>query len=219
MISSQELVSELLSKPDVKLVIDQVSEELAKEQQKRHEFYEWLDEDKKAEFVNGEIILHSPVMKRHNDSVKALLKLLDTYVLVHKLGHVGVEKTLVALSRNDYEPDLCFFKKEKAKNFKKNQHIFPVPDFVVEVWSDSTKDYDETTKFEDYQKHSVEEYWMIDADKEIVMQYQLMNEKYELILKSGEGKITSKAVEGFSIPIRAIFDNELHLETLFSFKK
>ena len=36
---------------------------------------------------------------------------------------------MITLTRNDYEPDICFFKKEKSDDFVENQTLFPAPDY------------------------------------------------------------------------------------------
>jgi len=214
MYSTEKIVKELLSKSQAPLIVKRVNEELLKEQQKRQEFYEWVDEDMKAEFINGEIVIHSPVMKEHNDATKGLLSLLDNFVIKHDLGYVGVEKVMVRFSRNDYEPDLCYFTNAKAKKFKAGQHLFPVPDLVVEVKSKSTAKNDRDTKFKDYEQHGVGEYWMIDPNKEIIEQYLLVKGVYQLEKKASNGTILSKVVKGFEIPIRSIFDTKIRLATL-----
>ncbi len=119
MSSTESLVKEILSKPQAQLVVERVNEELVKELRKRQEFYDLVHDNMKAEFINGEIIIHSPEVKEHNDSTKGLLSLLDNYVIKHDLGYVGVEKVMVKFTRNDYEPDLCFFSKAKSQKFKK----------------------------------------------------------------------------------------------------
>lgn len=91
---------------------------------------------------------------------------------------------------------------------------FPAPDFVVEVLSDSTAKNDRETKFQDYAAHGVREYWIIDADKEIVEQYILAEQNYELYRKSNNGNIESVVLQGFTIPIRAVFDEKLNIEVL-----
>ncbi len=214
MANSKEIVQEILSKPQAKLIVERVQDELTKEQKKRREFYDTIDETMKAEFVNGEIIIHSPVVKEHNDATRNLLMLLNPYVILHDLGYVGVEKIMVSLSRNDYEPDLCFFKKERSKDFEPKQKLFPFPDFVVEILSDSTQMHDRKTKFADYEEHGVGEYWMVDPETKMVEQYQLRAGKYEQILKAREGTIRSSTVSGFSIPIPAIFDEKQSMAAL-----
>ena len=213
MSSTESLVQKVLSQPQAPLIVERINEELQKEQ-KRQEFYDWVEEDMKAEFIKGEIVLHSPVMKEHNDATKSLLTLLDVYVKKYDLGYVGVEKLMVRFSRNDYEPDLCYFSKSKSKDFKKGQHLFPVPDMAIEVCSKSTTKNDTETKYKDYEQHGVKEYWMVDPNEEIVEQYLLTNGTYRLQLKAAQGNISSKAVQDFVIPIRAIFDATIELETL-----
>ena len=200
--------------PDAVLFAQKLESALKAEQKKRRHFYEIVEENKKVEFVNGEIIFHSPVIKQHNSATKLLCKLIDTFVIKHNLGYVGFEKILISLTRNDYEPDICLFGIEKAKEFTGRQMQFPAPDFIVEVLSDSTEKYDRETKFQDYAAHGVQEYWIIDAEKEFVEQYFLQNEKYELLLKAKDGKIESLVLNNFKIPIQSIFDEQINLETL-----
>lgn len=207
-------VEQTLEMPNAVLFVRKVKAALEAEKEKRRHFYEIVEENKKMEFINGEIIFHSPVRLQHNRATKLLCGLLNTFVAKHQLGFVGIEKIMISLTRNDYEPDVCFFGNEKAKNFKPKQAQFPAPDLVVEVLSDSTEKCDRETKFQDYAAHGVSEYWIIDAEKETVEQYFLDNEQYELLLKAKDGEIESVLLPNFRIPIRAIFDEERNLETL-----
>lgn len=217
----KDIVDFILEKSDAVLISEQLQSKLKDEQQRRLEFYQMIDEDTKAEFINGEIVFHSPVMKRHNDATGYVYKLLHTFVEEAELGFVGIEKILTVFTRNDYEPDVCFFGIEKSKNFEPEQMKFPVPDLAIEVLSKSKKslERDQKIKFEDYEKHGVSEYWMIDPDEETIEQHVLENGKYRLVLKSGEGNIHSHAVKGFAIPIRAIFDKKIHRQTLLQMLK
>lgn len=101
--SSQELVQNLLSRPNAPIILSEVKEKLAVEQKKRAAFYDEVTDEQKIEFINGEVIIHSLVKKEHNDVSGRLFKLLDTYVKKHQLGYVGIEKVMIALSRNDYD--------------------------------------------------------------------------------------------------------------------
>lgn len=217
MFERADLVDVILEQSDAVLIVERVQEKLKSEQQKRQEFYDLIDEDSKAEFVNGEILYHSPVAKRHNDATKQLFMLLNAFTMILKCGYVGIEKIMSKFTRNDYEPDICFFHQDKSKDFQPGQIIFPVPDLAVEVLSNSSKkmvNHDRVTKFEDYERHGVREYWIVDPDDETVEQYVLESGRYRLLLKSSEGHIRSRAVEGFVIPIRAIFDETANLEAL-----
>jgi len=68
-----------------------------------------------VEFICGEIIVHSPVKKRHSELSGRLFHPLDLYVEKNNLGFIGHEKILIALTRNDYEPDSCYFGASKIR--------------------------------------------------------------------------------------------------------
>ena len=211
----QDLVDIILTKPQARLIIQRVEDRLRAEEEKRQQFYAIIDEDTKAEFINGEIFYHSPVKKEHNDAAGLLHNLLKTYVMIHKLGYVGYDKILVTLTRNDYEPDICFFGREKARHFKKGQMHFPPPDLAVEVLS-SNERHDRETKFQDYQEHGVLEYWIVDPSAETIEQYILKQGAYhlEVKVKHPEGHVKSVAVPGLSVPVAAAFDEAANLEAL-----
>lgn len=208
------VIDELLQEPTLPLILQRLQAILDQEQERRQYFYDVVTEEQKAEFINGEIVVHSPVKLRHNSVSFAIAQLLRAYVMTHELGYVGHEKLLITLTRNDYEPDVCFFGQAKAQHFLPDQMKFPAPDLAVEVLSPSTAENDRVLKFRDYAVHGVTEYWMIDPAAEMVEQYILQGEAYELRIKSNSGDLQSIAVAGFTIPIRAIFDEKVNLVTL-----
>lgn len=211
----KKLIDQILEVPNAPVIVREVNLRLEEEKKKREAFYRDISEYEKAEFINGEIVIHSPVKKGHNAVSGRLYRLLGTYVEKHDLGFVGYEKIMVALTRNDYEPDVCFFKADKAKLFTEDQSLFPAPDLAVEVLSDKTTYRDRGVKFQDYQSHEVEEYWIIDPAKKVIEQYRLgTNGEYELIIKARDGHIQCQPVAGFEILIEAIFDNDVNLKEL-----
>ncbi|MFN4146515.1 MAG: Uma2 family endonuclease [Runella sp.] len=202
----KELLAQALQMPTAYLFVDKLRAALDLEQARRKRFYEEVHENEKAEFINGEVIVHSPVMKRHNVATGLIFSLFNIYVNKNNLGFVGIEKIMLRLTRNDYEPDVCFFKKQRADAFSPTQMFFPAPDLAVEVISTSTEKIDREIKFEDYAAHGVQEYWIIDPDREIAEQYLLEGEKFVLNFKSKEGVIHCQAIAGLDFPVRAIFD-------------
>jgi len=187
------------------------------------EFYEWLTDEAKAEFINGEIVVHSPVVRAHLDVSERLSTLLSVFTKLKKLGKISVEKALVSLTRNDYEPDICFWGNEKAATFTEDMMHHPAPDFVVEILSKGTAKRDRGVKFEDYAAHGVQEYWIIDPQNKTIEQYLLRdNERREFILKQKAGEkntIESPVITGFLIPVKAIFDEKANLDTLQNLMK
>lgn len=208
------VLEQLLESPKLNVVFAQLQRIVSEEQARRQHFYATLREDEKSEFINGEVIVQSPVKLRHNLASKYLLMLLAAYVRKHGLGLVGHEKLLIALTRNDYQPDVCFFAADKAGAFQPDQMIFPAPDFVAEVLSPSTAAIDRGVKFEDYAAHGVAEYWIIDPETARIEQYLLEGDAYVLAFKADSGVVRSRVVMGFAVPVQAVFDEGDNLAAL-----
>jgi len=213
-----DLLDEILDHPQANRMVSEAKSKLYAEKRARMEFRKWLTPSVKAEFINGEVILHSPVKSGHLRASKNLNRLLDAYVELNDLGEVDVEKALMECERNDYEPDIIFWKKKVADKFDKKTMIHPPGDLVVEILSKSTESKDRGVKFRDYASHKVSEYWIIDPIKETLEQYILENEnskEYTLLSKLGKGNsITCQVIKDFTIPIDAIFDKKLSFQIL-----
>lgn len=65
-------------------------------------------------------------MKRHNTSTVLLSRLMSIYTNIHQLGLVGIEKIMIMLTRNDYEPDICFSRKKNQIVLWKIKRYFPL---------------------------------------------------------------------------------------------
>ncbi|GAB3917260.1 Uma2 family endonuclease [Larkinella terrae] len=210
-------VADLLEAPDAKLVIERAQAILNDESQRRKEFREWLRDDVKAEFINGVVVMHSPVKRQHLNASENLLLLLKIYVNKNNLGEVNTEKALVTLTRNDYEPDICFWNKDVASSFHDNQMEHPAPDLIVEVLSPTTTGRDRGIKFEDYAAHGVREYWMIDPVRQSLEQYKLDEAVMafeDVAVLFVNDTLESVTIPGFRIPIQAIFDKIVNMSTL-----
>jgi Uma2 family endonuclease len=203
-----ELEKEVLDSPTAYLILNRIQEALEREKAERQRFYEIIDENRKMEFINGEIVFQSPVKRAHNNAGGRIYRLLCAFVDEHDLGWVGIEKILVSLTRNDYEPDVCFWKTATAAAFTDAQMQFPAPDLAVEVLSKSTAKTDRETKFKDYEAHGVGEYWIVDSEKRTVEQYVLEDGRYELRMKSSDGMLNCQAIAGLAFPVGAIFDKK-----------
>ncbi len=203
-------LDQLWQAPNLRTILDEAEQKWQDEQRRRHEFWVEVDENVKAEFILGEIIYHSPVYGRHWIASSNITTELLPYVYDNKLGEVGYEKVMVRLTRNDYEPDICFWSTEKAAAFQPKQSAFPPPDFVIEILSDSTRDRDRNAgpvgiKMTDYALHGVQEYWIVDTEQEAVEQYIVEGNTYQLAQKLKDGQLSAEAVPGFSISVKAIF--------------
>ena len=201
-------LSPILASPELPDIVDILAKRLRDETPLRQKFYEDISDDMKAEFIDGEVVLHSPAMNRHLVARDRLAGLINLFVDMRQLGAARGEKCLCVFPRNDYEPDIVFFGPDKVATLTPTTMKFPVPDFAVEVLSESTEKRDRGVKFVDFDAHGVGEYWIVDPEHETVEQFvrEKEGERFSLALKSGSGEIESRAIQGFKIPIRAIFD-------------
>jgi len=212
----------IMDAPDAPRVIELLVEAMDAEKRRRDDFRESLNPHTKAEFINGHVVIHSPVKSQHWKITDLLSRIVSTYTGLHRLGRVGVEKVMIALERNDYEPDLVFFSAQKAAHFTDNQVLFPAPDFVVEILSKKTAAKDKDIKKRDYAANGIAEYWIIDPNQQQIEQYILHNHstdsQYPAPTIRGIGdRIESHAIPGFNIPVSAIFDETSNIETLQGF--
>jgi Uma2 family endonuclease len=214
MSSVDRLIDPLRHSPQLPQAIAILLAEMDSERKRRDQFYHEMTPDQKTEFIDGEVVLHSPARNRHLDVTGRLYKLVHTYVSLHELGQVKSEKCLCVFPRNDYEPDIVFFGLDKSSGLTPDTMKFPIPDLAVEVLSPSTEARDRGVKFDDFASNGVGEYWLIDADSQFVEQYVLQNGEYRLAMKSGSGVLKCQVIAGLIIPIDSFFDEKANIQTI-----
>ncbi|MBK1833660.1 Uma2 family endonuclease [Roseibacillus ishigakijimensis] len=207
------ILDQILASPSAPLHIQRANEALATEATAREKFRDDIQPHDKAEFINGEVIMHSPARSQHNQ-VRHLLERILSIKTDQQEGFLTSEKALCAFTRNDYEPDILWFGPEKAASIEPRTLIHPVPDFIVEVLSDSTEKRDRGVKFEDYAAHGVAEYWLIEPYERFIEQYRLGDGEYHLHEKLSHGDITPLSFPDLTIPLAAIFEREANLTFL-----
>lgn len=208
------LVELMLASPTLPEDVDRLVRALREEQTLRQKFYADITPENKWEFINGEVILHSPALNRHLFACKRLMRVLDTYVSANSLGVVHTEKAMCSFPRNDYEPDIVFFSREKAVTFGPDTLRFPVPDFIVEILSPATAARDRGIKMTDYAAHGVAEYWIVDPEAETIEQHLLNGDTYPPAPRLHDGTLSSTVIPGFAIPVRSAFDETENLGAL-----
>ncbi len=175
-----------------------------------------IAELRKSEFINGEIEIHSPACKTHIYASGNIFKILSQHVLNNDLGVMTQEKAAVQMQigTNIYEPDLCFFSKDKEHKYLKGEvKIFPVPDIAMEILSETSIKRDREIKFRDYARNGIPEYWIIDTEQKTVELWILDNTYYILSkIFENEECITSSVIKNLRVPINVFFSNELASE-------
>jgi Uma2 family endonuclease len=203
----ESILEPLVRSPRLIHYLDELSEIVRQEAEARRRFRETLDEDVRAEFINGEVITHMTARHAPTMTVRNLSLLLNAVTERRQLGLVLQEQAMTAFTRNDYAPDICFWTAEKSKTFIGATTVYPVPDLIAEVLSPSTESRDRGAKFEDYAAHGVGEYWIVDPDSCTIEQYIGQQGRYEMKGKFGvESTFLCAVISGFEMPVNAAFD-------------
>lgn len=131
-----------------------------------------LPEGERAELLNGEMFMMSSPTTTHQDIVGWLY----TEIRKHIQSRGGKCKVFPApfavFLKNDsssyVEPDITVIC-DRSKLDERGCH--GIPDWVIEVVSQSSREMDYCRKAEAYSSAGVREYWIVDAEKETVLVY------------------------------------------------
>lgn len=163
-----------------------------------------LDEDVRAEWVDGEVLIMSPVSDKHQRIGLFLLSLLQWYLDTNPIGEIFYEsyqmKTGPGLPGR--EPDLIFLANEHSD---RNKHTFidGPGDLVVEIVSLDSRKRDRADKYYEYEQGGVREYWLIDPLRNRAEFYILDDDgKYAVVPIDQQGKYISTVLPGLNIDPR-----------------
>lgn len=128
------------------------------------EYVEWADEDVHAEWVDGEVIVHTPPKEEHQGIVGFLYELLSQYVRLEQSGTVYFAPFEVTLWDDGpaRAPDIFYVPDHDAGQHNGN-HVNVTLGLVVEVISPGTVIIDRNDKLREYEEAGVREYWIIDS--------------------------------------------------------
>lgn len=163
------------------------------------EFMAWVKERTRAEWVNGEVIIMSPVNLEHDELQSWVLVLLNVFVEHHDLGKVcGPEFAVRLPNVPSFRLTDGFFVSHEGESKFERTRFLGAPDLIVEIVSPDSGARDYREKFNDYQAAGVREYWIIDPIGQKLEVHELYKRKYRPIAEK-DGTIRSKALKGFFI--------------------
>ena len=158
------------------------------------------------ELLDGELIEMPSPKEIHQRLVLLLGSLFLSFVSARKLGDAYIAPFDVVLSDTIVvQPDVIFVSNERSHIITED-NIRGAPDLVVEILSPSNARNDTEVKREFYERHGVNEYWMVDTDARNITVLFLGENGYELAAIYGEGQtLTSPTLPGFSLNLDDIF--------------
>ena len=161
-------------------------------------FDEMVDEDTKAELIDGVMIVHSPASLHHDNIAGFLRTLMRCYTADKGLGIVLGPDGLVRIKKGRRVGADLFFLTQDLVPTPLPKEYKGVPDLFVEVLSPSNRDDDLEDKRPLYREAGVKEIWFVDPEEQQIIVDRRRGRRYITATKSS-GRVESTVIKGFWI--------------------
>jgi len=148
----------------------------------------WLDERPASdlnhyELLNGRIVMTPPAGWPHGRLEATLVRIIGAHVEATKSGLVLGSSTGYDLPSGDtVEPDVSFIAQARfdaGPPPERGRFLRIVPTLIVEILSPATAKRDRTEKRAIYARNGIDEYWLVDPDRQNITVYTLTADSYD----------------------------------------
>lgn len=166
------------------------------------DFLALVEEDEKADLLDGVIYMASPESTDDNSLEGWLHLLMGGFVAELDLGEVYISRVAFRITeKQGPEPDLGFVAKKRRKIIHRGFVAGP-PDIAVEIVSPDSVQRDYIEKRQIYEHAGVREYWIIDPAERRATFLRLTRGKFrEVVLEDGH-IFRSAALSGLWLDVR-----------------
>lgn len=165
-------------------------------------FHEWID---------GAVIKMSPVTAEHDNLAYFLRGLLETYFVFQAVGQVKSVPFVMkpGPDARRREPDLQIIRHDNPGSLTDTAMLGPA-DICIEIVSEGSEETDFGSKFVEYQRGGVREYWLIDPLRHEVRFYRLNAEGIYLSQPlDPHGSYTTPLLPAFQLDTRLLWSSPL----------
>jgi Uma2 family endonuclease len=161
------------------------------------DFEAWCDEDTRAEYLDGEVIMHSPASFDHENFLPRFISVLEIYVEEKDPGAICSSNFQLRLRPGRRRmADLCFISKERLHLVHEN-YLDGAPDLAVEMVSPESINRDWHEKYAEYEASGVREYLIIDLVLQRVAFHRRGSDGKFAPVQEQNGKLYSHCLPGF----------------------
>ncbi|MEM6283508.1 MAG: Uma2 family endonuclease [Chloroflexota bacterium] len=123
-----------------------------------HDFYEWVD---------GDVVNMTPVHERHDETQQYMTALLKVYFDLNPIGFIRQAPFVMKLPsvNSSREPDIQVILNNNREAYTPTG-MLGAADIAIEIVSAESVTRDYQTKYAEYEKGGVTEYWLIDPLKQ-----------------------------------------------------
>ena len=163
------------------------------------------------EWVKGDVLKMSPVSSWHDLLTNYLRQVLDAYFALNPIGKVKSAPFVMRLDAIEVarEPDLQIILDANPGEFTATAMIGPA-DICIEVVSPESVGRDHGTKFEEYERAGVGEYWIIDPIRQECRFYRLAESGiYTAVLLDDKGNYRTPTLPKLALHVPTFWLDEL----------
>ncbi len=164
------------------------------------------DDGRRYEIVNGVLVMAPAPNMPHQGAVLRIAHYLLMHIEFAGLGKVMIAPFDVHLSpKNVFQPDVLVVLNAHLDRLQEKKFM-GAPDLVIEVASPSTAVYDRLTKFEEYAKAGIPEYWLTNARAHTIQVLALEQGDYRSLgIFRGEQTLSSRIVPDLPVGVEKFF--------------
>ena len=174
-----------------------------------------INRNKRLELIDGKIVLmagnanlnHHRIADEIRDNFKRYLKGSQYEILID--FNLRLVNAKLGECKNSYQPDIMVNCTEKTKIKGSDNVLRGVPEFIAEVISKSTGDYDYNEKKDIYIKYGVKEVWLIDLSKNKIMVYANKDKREYTFYDEIETSIFADLIIDFNEILKIVDTSEL----------
>ena len=166
--------------------------------------------DVHAEWIGGGVIKLMTASDRHQNIVDWLTAILRMFIETYELGWIRSAPFNMHLPHLDRgrEPDILFVRKER-QSIVQATHLAEPADLVIEIVSPESIGRDRGDKFMEYEAAGIQEYWLIDPDREQAEFYHLAETGRYQFMKIDDDLFHSAVLPGFWLRVDWLWQDPL----------
>ncbi|CAN5445060.1 hypothetical protein BH24DEI1_BH24DEI1_16680 [soil metagenome] len=159
------------------------------------------EDGKRRELIGGELYVTAAPNTRHQRLVGELHGLIWVHLRDNPVGTVFIAPTEVVFDEHEsVQPDVLLVAAEGRARIAEQRVVGP-PDWVIEVLSPSTRDYDLETKRKLYARYGVV-YWVLDPEAQELLSWDA--EGFRVYQPGDEARVS--VLPAFRLEVAALFD-------------
>jgi Uma2 family endonuclease len=168
------------------------------------------DDGNRYELIEGELYVSTAPSYLHQSILMKIAIAVSGFLAVHPVGEILPGIGVIFDDFSGVIPDLVFFTRERKGHILAGPRLVAAPDIAIEILSPgaSNERRDRTLKRRLYSARGVGEYWIVDPETRSVELHRKRKEgglELAANLQIGD-ELTSAFLEGFRLPVKAIFE-------------